>query len=361
LLFFLVLVFAFGAGNIALATCYDSGGDCYDVEGAKWFRKFCKDDTTAVEYSCSVTTSKCEPTEIPCGAHYTCSGGECKKEKYCSDTDYYKDIYKLGSCREYNPSEGPFYDTCDATGTELTEYYCASNGECKPFTFNCSSIGASCSGGHCSGGPSLFSCYDSDGGIKANIAGRCTDHYDDFYDNCNIATGKLTEYFCEEELHRCVPKTINCSAGCDGNDKCAGAAVSIEPSKPTGANECCRLNHKLTDVDSACDKGVVVGPNNPQQCDLNGDGEADTIDGETIKWGTCCFLDSIYNVSDWMFYIVLSIAVIFGVISGFMFMTSGGDPAKTQKARNLLIYMAIGLVVVALSKVIPAIIKAIIT
>jgi ABC-type bacteriocin/lantibiotic exporter with double-glycine peptidase domain len=68
-------------------------------------------------------------------------------------------------------------------------------------------------------------------------------------------------------------------------------------------------------------------------------------------------METVYNATDWIFYIVLSIAVIFGVISGFMFMTSAGDPTKTQKARDLLMYMAIGLVVAALAKVIPAIVR----
>ena len=40
-----------------------------------------------------------------------------------------------------------------------------------------------------------------------------------------------------------------------------------------------------------------------------------------------------------------------------MFMTSGGDPTKTEKARNLLMYMAIGLVVAALAKVVPSIVR----
>jgi len=41
-------------------------------------------------------------------------------------------------------------------------------------------------------------------------------------------------------------------------------------------------------------------------------------------------------------------------------MTSAGDETKISKARALLTYMAIGLVVAALAKVIPTLVRAVI-
>lgn len=47
-----------------------------------------------------------------------------------------------------------------------------------------------------------------------------------------------------------------------------------------------------------------------------------------------------------------AIAVIIIIISGFMYTTSGGDPANIKKAKNGLTYAVVGLVVVALAFVI---------
>ena len=43
------------------------------------------------------------------------------------------------------------------------------------------------------------------------------------------------------------------------------------------------------------------------------------------------------------------IAVIFVVVGGINYMTSGGDPTKAQKAKNTIIYALIGLAICALS------------
>lgn len=44
------------------------------------------------------------------------------------------------------------------------------------------------------------------------------------------------------------------------------------------------------------------------------------------------------------------IAVFVMIISGITMMTSGGDPSKVAKARSTIIYVAIGLVVIILSR-----------
>ena len=44
-----------------------------------------------------------------------------------------------------------------------------------------------------------------------------------------------------------------------------------------------------------------------------------------------------------------TVAVIYIVIGGVQYMTSTGDPGKTQKAKNTILYALIGLVVCALS------------
>lgn len=44
-----------------------------------------------------------------------------------------------------------------------------------------------------------------------------------------------------------------------------------------------------------------------------------------------------------------AIALIFVIYGGILYVTSGGDPEKTTKARNTLLYAIIGIVVVVLA------------
>lgn len=46
------------------------------------------------------------------------------------------------------------------------------------------------------------------------------------------------------------------------------------------------------------------------------------------------------------------IAVIVIVVAGFMYVTSGGDPAKVVRAKNAILYAVIGLVVIILAFII---------
>ncbi|HPZ74243.1 MAG TPA: pilin [Candidatus Pacearchaeota archaeon] len=135
-------------------------------------------------------------------------------------------------------------------------------------------------------------------------------------------------------------------------------AAPMIASAQTGAKECCKVKRSYNDfycgdtpTGGNPTRDKVVGASTGAACPEG------TVNCATKDWGTICLMETVYNVTDWIFYIVLSIAVIFGVISGFMFMTSSGDPTKTEKARNLLMYMAIGLVVAALAKVIPSIVR----
>lgn len=98
-------------------------------------------------------------------------------------------------------------------------------------------------------------------------------------------------------------------------------------------------------VDSCWAKGVEHGPGTY------------TVDAD---WGGYCTMDTVYTVTDWIFWIFLAFVVIMGVITGFMFMTAGGDPAKIEKARGMIMYLVIGVVVAVIVKLIPALTRTII-
>ena len=143
--------------------------------------------------------------------------------------------------------------------------------------------------------------------------------------------------------------------------------------------ECCRLSQQIIMDDvtfgiggAACAfvsgpstfaKDLVVGAGDclagADTCDLKGVTGV-TIDVESQEWGTICLLNSLYNVTNWIFFFFLAIAILIGVLAGYMFMTAAGDPGKVEKARNLLMYMAIGLVIAAIAKVIPTLVRTVV-
>ncbi len=127
--------------------------------------------------------------------------------------------------------------------------------------------------------------------------------------------------------------------------------------------ECCKVNRTYPDF--SCDGTGTPGASGFQ---IVGSPPEKTLSGEAVcpegkincptkKWGIICLMETVYNITDWTFYILLSVAAIIGIVAGVQFMTSSGDPAKTEKARNLLLYMLIGLIIAALAKVIPAIVR----
>ena len=72
---------------------------------------------------------------------------------------------------------------------------------------------------------------------------------------------------------------------------------------------------------------------------------------------TCCLLNTIYTVTDWIFVILVGVASIFVIIGAMNLLMSAGDPSKVSSGRNYIMYAAIGLIVGFLAKAIPAIVK----
>ena len=66
------------------------------------------------------------------------------------------------------------------------------------------------------------------------------------------------------------------------------------------------------------------------------------------------------NLLQWVIGISGAVAAIFLVIGGISYMTSSGDTAKLQKAKNTILYAIIGLVIVALAELITSFVSNII-
>ena len=75
---------------------------------------------------------------------------------------------------------------------------------------------------------------------------------------------------------------------------------------------------------------------------------------------TTTLVDTILGLVNWFAWFVALVAVIFGLYSGALFITAGGDDAKLSKAKSILIYAVIGIAVAILAFSIVAISRSIV-
>ena len=71
-------------------------------------------------------------------------------------------------------------------------------------------------------------------------------------------------------------------------------------------------------------------------------------------------LDLIDKVANWIFSLLLAVALIFILIAAFQFLTSGGSPETVAKARQTLLYAVIGIAVAFLARGFVAIVRVVI-
>ena len=76
--------------------------------------------------------------------------------------------------------------------------------------------------------------------------------------------------------------------------------------------------------------------------------------GDCVTSGCITPDQMVTNAIQWVIGIAGVVAVIFVVIGGISYTTSAGDAAKLQKAKNMILYALIGLVIVALAEIITA-------
>jgi len=58
---------------------------------------------------------------------------------------------------------------------------------------------------------------------------------------------------------------------------------------------------------------------------------------------------TINDILRWFYTIVLILSVLMGLYAAFLYVTAGGDSAKTKKASQVLIYAVIGVVIAILA------------
>jgi hypothetical protein len=85
--------------------------------------------------------------------------------------------------------------------------------------------------------------------------------------------------------------------------------------------------------------------------------------GESISLDStkaiCCILHTVYNITDWIFVILVGLSTIFVIYGGVNIVFSGGVPENVKAGRDRIMYAMIGLAVGLLAKAVPSIVKLI--
>jgi len=135
----------------------------------------------------------------------------------------------------------------------------------------------------------------------------------------------------------------------------AGVALAQER-----APECCKLKRDFTDINTDCTTGEWVGPaacgpnpGDPCYC-------PEPVTKITEDWGACCLFNTVYTAATWVMAILVTVSVLIGVYGGWQIATSGGDPAKVEKGRNWILYAIIGIIIGAIARGLPALVRMLI-
>jgi len=83
-------------------------------------------------------------------------------------------------------------------------------------------------------------------------------------------------------------------------------------------------------------------------------GETETVPSKPLD-------EALDTIANWLFTILLAVAVIFIILAAYDFVTSAGNPEKVETAKSKVIYALIGLVVAILAKGIVNLIKTLFT
>jgi hypothetical protein len=126
-----------------------------------------------------------------------------------------------------------------------------------------------------------------------------------------------------------------------------------------GPVECCNLK-KAIEIDGTSLSGIV-GPTEMVQGTDPGKCPAGAVAGANIttKWGLYCLINTINTVVDWVFTVLIVLAVLFTILGAFEILTAGGSPEKVTTGRNYILYAVIGLAVAFIARAIPGIAKSI--
>jgi len=77
-------------------------------------------------------------------------------------------------------------------------------------------------------------------------------------------------------------------------------------------------------------------------------------------WGMICLVNTINIVTNWVFYLLMIVVVIMFIIAGVLYLTAGAKPDNAKKAKSMMLYAILGLVVALVAKLIPSVVRLIV-
>jgi hypothetical protein len=80
-------------------------------------------------------------------------------------------------------------------------------------------------------------------------------------------------------------------------------------------------------------------------------GEIDTTeDAPVIEGGLTGLMGLMQTVINFLFWFLMALTVVFIIWAAYLFLTSAGDEAQTKKARNIILYAVVAVIVAVLSQ-----------
>ncbi|TFG35814.1 MAG: hypothetical protein E4H47_00560 [Parcubacteria group bacterium] len=110
---------------------------------------------------------------------------------------------------------------------------------------------------------------------------------------------------------------------------------------------------------------VALGAGSPDGCTIRAGGVgAEECSGITTctfndntACGMCCLLSTIYNVTDWIFVILVALTTVFVILGALKILMAKDSSEEVAKGRQYIMYAALGLLVAFLAKAVPQIVK----
>jgi len=128
-----------------------------------------------------------------------------------------------------------------------------------------------------------------------------------------------------------------------GDEQCADRAVSMIESPPGSGNWVTLICSFATEELAPPPNGGNGGDGSP--IDLTNPLAADNL------------IDALNAFLNFLFFLAMAVAPILIIYAAFLILTSGGDPAKVSRGRQIILWTLITVAIVLLAKAFPAIIK----
>ena len=108
-------------------------------------------------------------------------------------------------------------------------------------------------------------------------------------------------------------------------------------------------------------KGIVVAESGqPSACSVAQSANVDvTTSCNTPNWGMVCIINTLNSIIDWVFTILVILAVGFTLAGAWTILTAGGKAENVTIGKNFILYAAIGLAVAFLARALPGIVRSI--